>query len=145
MYGPPQVFYQQPLNWASEMNPFEQEDYYDNVWDEYDYGEGEEAPYKKPARRINFSQYGNSSEGKNETNGEELPANIYCDLIDTLNKKCFQFSLLEMWQFNEAYIETATQQEIIDAVIHGGAHSGPFLKVSLCQFGQRRLHQHIDM
>ena len=71
----------------------------------------------KPVRRINYSKYGNSSKGDGgETSGDDLPADIYCDLIDTLNEKCFQWSLLEMWRFNEAYIETATQQEIIDAV-----------------------------
>ena len=94
-----------------------EDDYYDNIWDEDEYDEGEEVPFKKPVRRINFNQYGNSSEGnKGETNGEDLPVDIYCDLIATLNEKCFQSSLLEMWRFNEANIETTTQQEIIDAV-----------------------------
>ena len=94
-----------------------EDDYYDNIWDEDEYDEGVEVPFKKPVRRINFSQYGNSSKGNNsEINGEELPVDIYCNLIDTLNEKCFQSSLLEMWRFNEAYIKTTTQQEIIDAV-----------------------------
>ena len=94
-----------------------EDDYYDDIWDEDEYNEGEEAPLKKPVKRINFSQYGNSSKGnKGETNGEDLPEDIYCDLIGTLNEKCFQYSLLEMWRFNEAFIETTTQQEIIDAV-----------------------------
>ena len=75
-------------------------DYYDNFWDEDEVDEGEEVPFKKPVKRINFSQYGNSSEGnKVEINEEELPVDIYCNLIDTLNEKCFQSSLLVMWRF----------------------------------------------
>ena len=94
-----------------------EDDYDDKIWDEDEYDDGEEVPFKKPVKRINFSQYGNFSEGnKVEINGEDLPVDIYCNLIDTLNEKCFQSSLLEMWRFNEAYIKTTTQQEIIDAV-----------------------------
>ena len=76
----------------------DEDDHYDEIWDEDEYDEVEEAPFKKPPSRINFSQYGNSSKGNNsETNGEELPVDIYCNLIDTLNQKCLQSSLLEMW------------------------------------------------
>lgn len=91
----------------------DEDDYYDDIWDEDEYedDETEETLYVKPVRRINYSKYGNSSKGDgDETSGDDLPADIYCDLLDTLNEKCFQWNLLEMWRFNEAYIETATQQ-----------------------------------
>ena len=45
-----------------------------------------------------------------------MPADTYCGLVETLTEKCLMTSLLEMWRFNEAFIETASQQEIIDAV-----------------------------
>ena len=47
---------------------------------------------------------------------ETIPDNIYCDLVTTLNEKCIQTSLLEIWKYREELINSATQQEILDAV-----------------------------
>ena len=68
--------------------------------------------------RIDFKKY-SKSENISEENEEildEIPDSIYCDLVTTLNEKCIQSSLLEIWKFKEDLINTATQQEIVDAV-----------------------------
>ena len=81
------------------------DDYYDDdVYDfwagEYDYDEeGNSEPkeiLEKP--RIDFKRYGKKTDTltsdsvKSVTDG--LPKNIYCDLVQTLNTKCVQTSLL---------------------------------------------------
>ena len=81
------------------------DDYYDDdVYDfwagEYDYDEdGNSQPkdiLEKP--RIDFKRYGKKNDAltsdsvKSVTDG--LPKNIYCDLVQTLNTKCVQTSLL---------------------------------------------------
>ena len=47
---------------------------------------------------------------------EQLPQNIYCDLVESLAEKCGQQSLLEIWRYREDLIMTATREEILDAV-----------------------------
>ena len=46
----------------------------------------------------------------------DLPRNVYCDLINTLNSKCFQQSLLEIWMYHEDTINKLTTEDIIYAV-----------------------------
>ena len=74
------------------------DDDYEDFWaDDYDdYEEFDDNPIIKA--RINFEKYGRktgaalSEDGKKVVDG--LPKNIYCDLVQTLNKKCIQTSLL---------------------------------------------------
>ena len=47
---------------------------------------------------------------------KDLPRGIYCDLVTTLDKRCFELSLLEIWDFDGEIIGGLTQQEILDAV-----------------------------
>ena len=35
---------------------------------------------------------------------DDIPADIYCDLVETLNEKCLETSLLEIWKYNEEQI-----------------------------------------
>jgi hypothetical protein len=46
----------------------------------------------------------------------DLPPEIYCDLIDTLEDKCGEYNLLELWKYDEAVISQLTQKDIIDAI-----------------------------
>ena len=53
-------------------------------------------------RRINFKKYGlqkdsNMTETISEIT-ENLPPNVYCDLVTTLNSKCLMSNLLEIWR-----------------------------------------------
>ena len=105
---------------CNQVDEVDEDDYDYNIWeDEYD--DSEEETVETPPRaveRINFRKYGNKTKKKEEGTSivDKLPQNIYCDLVKTLNEKCIMTSLLEMWKFNEAHIESATQQEIINAV-----------------------------
>ena len=47
---------------------------------------------------------------------EGLPRDIYCALVETLEDKCGEFSLLEMWNYDKEVISNLTEQKIIDAV-----------------------------
>lgn len=46
----------------------------------------------------------------------DLPADIYCDLVETLNDKCLETSILEIWKYDEERISALSQEEIIEAV-----------------------------
>ena len=84
---------------ASDTNndDVDDDDYVDFWADDYDdYAEFDDNPIIKA--RIDFEKYGRktgaalSEDGKKVVDG--LPKNIYCDLVQTLNKKCIQTSLL---------------------------------------------------
>lgn len=45
-----------------------------------------------------------------------LSPEIYCDLVTTLNAKCLEVSILEIWKFDEERIRALTQQDIINAI-----------------------------
>ena len=47
---------------------------------------------------------------------DKLPPLIYCDLIETLNDKCGEYSILEIWKYQRAVIEKLTEQDIIHAI-----------------------------
>ena len=73
------------------------DDYYDFWADEYD--DYAESDYNEIVKaRINFDKYGkktiNILAGDKKNVVDDLPKNIYCDLVQTLNKKCIQTSLL---------------------------------------------------
>ena len=95
----------------------DEEDY--DIWsneyyDEYEYENEEDARENAVSQRINFKKY---SEKYNTTEpDDDLPSNIYCDLVNTLNSKCKEVTILDIWRFKKDLVETTTQQEIIDAV-----------------------------
>ena len=35
---------------------------------------------------------------------DDIPDDIYCNLVETLNEKCLETSLLEIWKYNEEVI-----------------------------------------
>jgi len=94
-------------------------DEYENFWEgEYnEYPEEDEKVVTK-VERINFEKYSSQRNRSNagEDTLDKIPDNIYCDLVNTLNEKCLQTSLLEIWKYREELINSASQQEILDAV-----------------------------
>ena len=56
----------------------------------------------------------------------DLPPDIYCDLVETLNDKCLESSILEIWKFNEDVIAKLSTQDILAAVnaINKSPHYG---------------------
>ena len=87
-------------NYYNDSDDYYDDDVYDFWAGEYDYDEeGNSEPkeiLEKP--RIDFKRYGKKTDTltsdsvKSVTDG--LPKNIYCDLVQTLNTKCVQTSLL---------------------------------------------------
>ena len=47
---------------------------------------------------------------------EGLPKDIYCDVIETLDDKCGEYSLLEIWKYDREVISRLTEEDIIHAV-----------------------------
>ena len=84
-------------------NSSEEQDDYHDIWEgEYDYEEEEDQGVVFAEERINFRKYGRpvggqgggegggggpSLKAKEESTAEQLPGDIYCDLLETLPKK----------------------------------------------------------
>jgi hypothetical protein len=41
---------------------------------------------------------------------DDLPPEVYCDIVETLNDKCGEYSLLEIWNYDEERIKKLSQQ-----------------------------------
>ena len=69
-----------------------------------------------------FNFYGTEeSDGDEATkNGDDqlegLPRDIYCDVIETLDDKCGEYSLLEIWKYDREEISRLSEQDIINAI-----------------------------
>jgi len=109
------------VNQSSDISSYGDDyvDFWGGEYDEYAEYEENEKSFVKP--RINFEKYGKKArqvgvESDHSDTLDKLPNNIYCDLVRTLNSKCIKTSILEMWRYDETLINSATQNEIIDAV-----------------------------
>ena len=47
---------------------------------------------------------------------EGIPKDIYCDIVETLEDKCGEYSLLEIWNYDEKLISNLTEQDILNAI-----------------------------
>ena len=47
---------------------------------------------------------------------ENLPKDIYCDIVETLEEKCGEYSILEIWKYDPDVISGLTQRDIVDAI-----------------------------
>jgi hypothetical protein len=91
------------------------EDHYDSLWRDYDYDADIKANADKARSqvRIDFVKYGKKkAENKQEESEKvELPDDIYCDLVNSLNDKCLQSSLLSIWKYNRFVVDTADSRK----------------------------------
>ena len=79
----------------------------DPFYEEYDFWAGDYDEYADTApivykQRINFDKYGCNNGDEEDTASDitdDLPRNVYCDLVTTLNSKCVLANLLEMWRY----------------------------------------------
>ena len=97
---------------STTSQPETEEEYdYDYTY-EYDPEVVEEIDYN------DFSSF--ESEQKYDTSQKEisgsLPSSVYCDLVNTLNTKCFETSILEIWRYHEETIMNLTQEDILHAI-----------------------------
>ena len=108
---PPAVT-ENPVVLQTTTSSDEDDDYYDVFDDFYDYGdESEEGVESEPI----------NDKAPSETKSEEedrgsfldgLPSDIYCDLVTTLDKRCYEQSILEIWDFDRDIIFNLTQNEL---------------------------------
>ena len=67
-----------------------------------------------------FNFYGPDLIQEEDSEAQELvegvPKNIYCDIVETLEDKCGEYSLLEMWNYDKTLISNLTNQDIINAI-----------------------------
>ena len=93
------------------------EEYYDFWGEEYDEYK-DVTPVLYETERIDFQRYGRQNKTKSAASdvADDLPRNVYCDLVTTLNSKCVMTSLLEMFRYDENNIKTTNTEEILRAV-----------------------------
>ena len=48
--------------------------------------------------------------GEEKDTIDDLPREIYCDIVETLEDKCGEFSLLEIWKYDQVVIANLTNQ-----------------------------------
>ena len=58
----------------------------------------------------------NSRENSEKEILNDLPPNVYCDLLNTLETKCLEQSILEIWMYHEETINSLTQEDILFAI-----------------------------
>ena len=80
-------------------------------YDQYDYDYDEEVDQDELLPDSNAD-----SEFNQEDLVSNLPRQIYCDLVNTLNDKCLVNSLLEIWKYDERIVKQLTQQDILNAI-----------------------------
>ena len=49
-------------------------------------------------------------EGEGNDTIDDLPREIYCDIVETLEDKCGEYSILEIWKYDEVVIANLTNQ-----------------------------------
>ena len=93
------------------------DEYYDFWGEEYDEYK-DVTPVLYETERIDFQRYGRQNKTKSAASdvADDLPRNVYCDLVTTLNSKCVMTSLLEMFRYDENNIKTTNTEEILRAV-----------------------------
>ena len=93
---------------------------YDAIY-EYNYETDYQYDYKEDTKEDcnDFSHLiGNdSSHDDNEKDIlSDLPSSVYCELINTLETKCLEQSILEIWMYDESTINRLTQEDILFAI-----------------------------
>ena len=81
----------------------------------------EESDYSHYEDYFNFYGTGDNEDEVDEVADgddklDDLPKDIYCDIVETLKDKCGEFSLLEIWNYDEEIISKLSEQDILDAI-----------------------------
>lgn len=88
-------------------------DYYNDFYDEY-LDEDDDDPYDVRINFLKYSKHVNTSIVDKLL--DEISVTKYCGLVTSLEEKCIQASLLEIWRYAEHLVNTATTEEILSAV-----------------------------
>jgi len=96
---------------TEDINSDSDSDYPEDIWDDY----FDEAPVQSES--VTAKPVNTTAVTAEKTDYiKDLPRGIYCDLVTTLDKRCFELSLLEIWDFDGEIIKSLTQQDILEAV-----------------------------
>ena len=98
----------------SEYNQETYYDYYDYNYDTHDETKGGEDDCNDFHELMDRTS--SISASSQEEIIDDLPSNIYCDLLATLESRCQVNSLLEIWMYHEATISRLTQEDILFAI-----------------------------
>ena len=93
-------------------NDLEEEYLYNYDEAEYHYDTSNATEDCDNARNFNLSDF----EEIQKNTYKDLPRNVYCDLVNTLETHCFEQSILEIWMYNENLVNKLTKEDIIYAV-----------------------------
>ena len=97
------------------------EDYvYESNDEEYDYENYDYFDYNEDLDDCNDFSYivgkdSGYSKMKDDTEND-LPGAVHCDFIATLDRKCLEQSILEIWMYHEETINRLTQEDILFAI-----------------------------
>ncbi len=93
----------------------------DDLWgdydvSDYDYDEGDYFDEEDESRFYGKGSEENEDDESEEDFTKDLPPEIYCDLINTLNEKCLESSILEIWKFSAKRIAALTRAKILEDI-----------------------------
>lgn len=101
-----------PLPTTTRAVSSDAEDYDDyDIWDDYF-----DTPETNTTLSTSTQAPAPAAKTGNSDYLDHLPRDIYCDLVSTLDKRCGELSLLEIWDYDGDIINNLSQQEILDAV-----------------------------
>ena len=83
-----------------------EDDYVEQCLDFYT-GEYSDCPEEEESSN---SRKDDEEEDDDKSDADSYPPEIWCDLVGTLNNKCGEYSLLEMWSYDRERISKLTQQ-----------------------------------
>ena len=96
---------------ASEDYDYEYPEYFNFYGNDEQSGDDEYVNFYGPGQHQEAS-----ATAQKEEKLDGLPREVYCDIVETLEDKCGEFSLLEIWKYDRDVISKLSQQDIIDAV-----------------------------
>jgi hypothetical protein len=79
-------------------------------------GNGDEEPVRIKEEEEESKEEEDDDEDDVNDGFDGLPPQIYCDLVTTLEDKCAERSILELWEYDEDVIRSLTKEDIIEAI-----------------------------
>ncbi|TRY67572.1 hypothetical protein TCAL_07820 [Tigriopus californicus] len=90
---------------------------YEDIYEDYDFeNEDYEIDFVEKDEIEDSKNGDGNGDGQSDDPQDSLSPEIYCDLVSTLDQKCLENSLLEIWRYSESRIQRLTQNDILYAV-----------------------------
>ena len=104
---------------VTRLHHFQTEDYYDgfNFYDWSGSDGGDDVDDDVNRGEVDYEAIGEKVEKAPPSKlFGGLPSDIYCDIVETLEDRCAERSILELWKYDEEVIRKLTRREILDAI-----------------------------